>query len=121
MSQEIINAVETQEVEAQEVKTQNEVSVDAILTMLINGKSRAEISSHFGMPKAVLNRFFKHPKLAGHRPKKASGWVLVDGDEVLETPKPKSAPKKVAAETTEALVDEAGEAIAPSTLESLGI
>lgn len=114
MSQEIINAVETQEVE------KKEVSVDAIHTMLINGSSRAEIAAYFGMPKAVLNRMFKHPKLAGHRPKKASQWVLVDGDETLDYPKPKPTAKKEVASASD-LVDEAGEAIAPSTLESLGI
>lgn len=80
------------------------VSVNAIKTRLINGVTRADIAKEFGMSKAELNRMMKHPKLAGLRPKKASGFLLVDEDEdgseqVLDYPKAQPKAKK---EETEA-------------------
>lgn len=75
------------------------VSVNAIKTALINGDTRADIAKSFGMSKAELNRMMKHPKLQGIRPKKASGFILVDEDDTeLEYPKPVTKKKEVSDE-----------------------
>ncbi len=89
------------------------VSVNAIKTRLINGVTRADIAKEFGMSKAELNRMMKHPKLAGLRPKKASGFLLVDEDEdgseqVLDYPKaqPKAKKEEAVAPAAEETVSE---------------
>ena len=96
------------------------VSVNAIKTALINGDTRAQIAASFGMSKAELNRMMKHPKLQGIRPKKASGFLLVDEDEdgaeqVLDYPKPTAKKKEVAEGET------AAEAPAAEVSEQTGI
>lgn len=98
MSQ-VTNEVASTEQEVSATPAQKvQVSVSDILTELINGSTRAQIAAKFGMPKAVLNRMMQHPKLAGHRPKKSTGFELVDDEgDVLAYPKPKAAKKKVAA------------------------
>lgn len=98
------------------------VSVNAIKTRLINGVTRADIAKEFGMSKAELNRMMKHPKLAGLRPKKASGFLLVDEDEdgseqVLEYPKAAPKAKKAEGEGEDAPAAPAAEEVT----ESLGI
>lgn len=106
-------------VQAQE---KQQVSVTAIKTDLINGLSRAEIAAKYGMPKAVLNRMFKHPALAGNRPKKASAFVLVDDSgEALDYPKPKAVAKKATEETTEGAEGVEAPATEAGVSESTGI
>lgn len=92
-----------------EVKPKIQITPEQIKTDLINGLNRDEIAEKYGMPRTVVNRFFKHESLKGLRPKQKSQWELVVDGEVVPVnaipneKKVKPAEETIETETTEEL------------------
>lgn len=57
------------------------ITVQEVLSMLENGKSREEIREHFELNKTELKQLFEHPKLKGKKTKKAPSFIVIDEDD----------------------------------------